>query len=102
MELTVHGRHMPVSHALANHAEVRFGAALGQHDGWVKRVVLSLEDINGPRGGVDKRCKAMINLRAGAPLVLEEISTNLYGAIDEIAHRAKRAVGRKVARIRQK
>ena len=102
MELTVHGRHVSVSRALTNHAQTRLGAALGQHDGWVRRVVLSFEDVNGPRGGVDKRCKALIDLRAGTTLVLEEMSSNLYGAIDEIPHRAKRAVGRRVARIRQK
>ena len=81
MELTVHGRHVSVSHALANHAEVRFGAALGQHDGWVKRVVL-WRTHQRARGGVDKRCKAMINLRTRAPLVPKRYQPILR-AIDE-------------------
>ena len=92
MELTVHGRHIPVSHALANHAQTRLGAALGQHNDWVKRVDLCFEDVNGPRGGVDKKCKALINLQAGTTLMLEEMSSNLYEAIDGIAHRHQGSV----------
>lgn len=102
MELTVHGHHVPVSEALATHAEDRFGAALGQHNGWVTTVVLRLEDLNGPKGGIDKRCHATINLKAGGTVVLEEVSDDLYAAISTVADRAKQTVGRKVAKMREK
>src|SRR5437870_9523587 len=102
MELTVHGHHVPVSDDLATHAETRFKAALDQHDGWVTNVIVRLEDVNGPKGGIDKRCHATINLRAGATVVLEDTSPDLYSAINIVADRAKQAVSRKVAKIREK
>lgn len=102
MQLTVHGHHLPVSDEITTHAETRFEAALGQHDGWVTNVVLRLEDINGPKGGVDKRCHATINLKAGPLVVLEDTSDDLYAAINNVAERAKQAVGRKVAKLREK
>jgi ribosome-associated translation inhibitor RaiA len=87
---------------LATHAQTRFEAALNQHDNWVTNVIVRLEDVNGPKGGVDKRCQATINLRAGASVVLEDISPDVYSAINTVADRAKQAVGRKVAKIREK
>ncbi len=102
MELTVHGHHFAITNDLAEHAQTRFEAALGQHDGWVTNVVLRLEDVNGPKGGVDKRCHATINLRAGGTVVLEEMTEDVYSAINVVADRAKQAVGRKIAKIRER
>src|SRR5438046_5587954 len=102
MELTVQGHHLPISDALASHAQAKFEAALNQHENWVTNVVVRLEDVNGPKGGVDKRCHATINLRAGASVILDDVSPDVYSAINTVADRAKQAVGRKVAKIREK
>jgi len=102
MDLTVHGHHIPVSDDLATHAQTRFAAALGQHDGWVTNVTLRLEDVNGPKGGLDKRCHATISLKAGGTIVVEEKTEDLYTAINAVADRAKQAVGRRIAKVREK
>ena len=65
-------------------------------------MVLRLEDVNGPKGGVDKLCHATIHLKAGGTVVLEDTSNDLYGAINVVADKAKQTVGRKVAKVREK
>jgi len=102
MQLNVVGHHVNVTDGIATHAQTRFEAALGQHDRWIQHVTVRLEDLNGPKGGLDKRCHASIRLKAGADIEVEERQSDIYAAINLAADRAKVAVGRKVDKIREK
>lgn len=103
MLLNVLGHHVDVTDGIATHAQTRFEAALGQHDRWIQHVTVRLEDLNGPKGGMDKRCHASIRLKAGgADIEVEERQSDIYAAINVAADRAKVAVGRKIDRIRER
>jgi ribosome-associated translation inhibitor RaiA len=75
--------------------------ALGRFEGRVNVVTARLADLNGPRGGVDKRCRISVAVRAGDPVLVEDADTDLYAAIDRAAERAGRAVWRQLARRRE-
>jgi ribosome-associated translation inhibitor RaiA len=62
--------------------------------GWAltRRLAVWLSDINGPRGGRDKRCKIQISLDHGKTIVIEDTEEDLYAAIDLAADRADRAL----------
>lgn len=100
MQLKVHGQNIEVTEAIANHVESRFTAALDQHERHVEDVTIRLEDVNGPKGGVDMRCKATIHLRPGEVIVVDEVEDDLYAAISVAADRAKHVVARKLDKIR--
>ncbi|MYM75001.1 HPF/RaiA family ribosome-associated protein [Duganella sp. FT134W] len=70
--------------------------------GWAltRRLAVWLSDINGPRGGRDKRCKIQISLDHGKTIVIEDTEEDLYAAIDLAAERADRALARQLARGR--
>ena len=70
--------------------------------GWAlsRRLAVWLSDINGPRGGRDKRCKIQVSLDNGKTVVIEDTEDDLYAAIDRAADRADRAVARQIARRR--
>lgn len=70
--------------------------------GWAltRRLAVWLSDINGPRGGRDKRCKIQISLDHGKTVVIENTEDDLYVAIDRAADRADRALARQLARRR--
>lgn len=70
--------------------------------GWAltRRLAVWLSDVNGPRGGRDKRCKIQISLDHGKTVVIENTEEDLYVAIDRAAERADRALARQLARSR--
>nr|WP_315400286.1 HPF/RaiA family ribosome-associated protein [uncultured Duganella sp.] len=70
--------------------------------GWAltRRLAVWLSDINGPRGGRDKRCKIQISLDNGKTVVIEDTEEDMYAAIDRAAERADRALARRLARGR--
>lgn len=74
---------------------------LNHGDGHVTRVIVRLSDINGPRGGVDKRCFIEVRLKHAPALVIEDTEADLYLAIDRATERAGRAMERSLARKRE-
>lgn len=74
---------------------------LNHGDDHVTRVIVRLSDINGPRGGVDKRCFIEVRLKHAPALVIEDTEADLYLAIDRATERAGRAMERSLARQRE-
>ena len=65
----------------------------------LKRICVHLSDINGPRGGIDKRCRIQISLPRLKDIVVEDTESNLYVAIDRAVDRAGRTVNRRLTRL---
>lgn len=102
MVLRIHGHHVEVNDTLDAHITDRFKAALDQLDHMVHEITIRLEDVNGPKGGVDKRCHATIHLRAGGTVVVDETHPDMFAAVSVAADRAKNVVSRKVEKIKDK
>ncbi len=67
--------------------------------GWkVPRVQIALSDINGPRGGIDKRCSVRLATEGAQPVVATAMANHWPAAIDQAARRAAQAVRRQLAR----
>ena len=62
----------------------------------VSRVEVRLSDINGPIGGIDKRCRVVVHLVRGTVAVVEEYDRDLGDLIDRSLDRAGQAVNRRV------
>lgn len=98
MQIDIQARDFPLTDALRRHAERRLHFALACCDNQIQRVVMRLSDINGPRGGADKRCRLHIVLSGLSDVVIEDTEANLYVAIDRATNRAGRTLIRKIAR----
>jgi len=63
-----------------------------------------LGDTNGPRGGVDKRCRIVLKLRAAdsTSIAIEDVDENLRAAIARATARVGRTVARTLDRKRGK
>ena len=96
----IQARNFPLTEALRNHAERRLRFALTCCNDHIQHVVMRLSDINGPRGGKDKRCHLRVVLASLPDVVIEDIEANLYVAIDRAVDRARRTVVRKIDRQR--
>ncbi|MFL5300333.1 MAG: HPF/RaiA family ribosome-associated protein [Anaeromyxobacteraceae bacterium] len=65
----------------------RYGARLG-------RVTVHLVDLNGPRGGLDIRCRVVAAIPGQGQLVAEAIAQNAIAAADLAVDRLVRAMAR--------
>lgn len=63
----------------------------------VERVSFRLEDINGPRGGNDKICRAKVTLPGHPSVVVERRDHSIRAAVDGTLKATEQAV-RKIAR----
>ena len=100
MKVTIQANGFVLTEALRAYTEQRMSIALGWAGEHMHKLAVSLSDINGPRGGIDKRCKIQVQLGGGAEVIIEDTEADLYLAIDRAADRADRAVVRRVSRRR--
>jgi putative sigma-54 modulation protein len=72
---------LPVS--LTELAQQRFAFALGRFGTRVQSLSVRMRDLNGPRGGADKRCTVALRLN-GSPraIVVQETDADTAAAVD--------------------
>lgn len=80
----------------------KLGRRLGKFAGSIQRVSVRTEDVNGPRGGVDRVCRIKIVLRGLPSVIFEACDMSLDAAVDRALSGVERAVCRKVQRRRMK
>jgi ribosome-associated translation inhibitor RaiA len=91
---------VPLSDALREHTERRLDFALRRFAHRIERVTVRLVDINGPKGGLDKRCRIVVELSPARSLVVEATDSDAYSAVSQAAARADETVARAVTRRR--
>jgi hypothetical protein len=64
------------------------------------RASVQLADVNGPRGGVDKRCQVQFTTDGGATVVITSMARDWRDALDSALMRANRALLRLCQRSR--
>ncbi len=65
MELQLQGKRVRLTQSLRAYIARRLTFALGQFRSRIRLVKTALEDINGPRGGLDQQCRVMVRLGRG-------------------------------------
>jgi hypothetical protein len=102
MNVQLRGQGTELSVALRAHAERCLAFALRRFARRIDRVTVWLEDVNGPRGGVDKRCRIAVRLRPNGVAFVAKSATDAYVAIGRAAGRAGTVVARKVAWLQER
>jgi putative sigma-54 modulation protein len=77
-------------------------SSVGRFERRITGVTATLLDLNGPRGGVDKRCRVALRLRCGRSVVVQATDANEYAAISKACSRIRRRLVRSVARFRNR
>jgi ribosomal subunit interface protein len=101
MRIDIQARGFELTEALRAHTERRLQFALSWASYGVRTVTVRLSDINGPRGGNDKRCRIQIPIPGGQDVVVDDIEADLYTAIDRATDRTERTVARRLERLRE-
>ena len=104
MRFSVSGDRIKVTTGLREYIDRHLYFALGRFGPAIDHVSVRVGDINGPRGGVDKRCQILIKLRASGsnPIAIDDNDEDLRAAIARTSDRAGRAVARAIERKHRK
>ena len=94
----------PEAAQLRELAVKRLQFVLRRLHGLVPRARVRLWDVNGPRGGVDKRCQVELNTEGAGTVVITALARDWRTALDSAMARAARSLahnwqrGRRAAR----
>lgn len=80
----------------------RLRFAMRRVAGLVPRARLQLSDVNGPRGGVDKRCQLELQTDGGGTVIVSAMARDWRDAIDATLTRAAHALRRRAERRRSR
>ncbi len=98
MQIQIHSSDFSLTEGLREHITRRLAYALNHGRDMVSRIVVRLSDVNGARGGVDKRCGIEVRLKGASTIAIDDTQADLYVAIGRAAERAGRTLDRRIAR----
>lgn len=96
MQIRVRSRHIDMSEPFRGYAERRVQFAIGAFERRVDHVDVCVDDVNGPRGGVDKSCVLMVSLKSGGTVLARGADADAYSAVDRAAARIRSALVRRL------
>lgn len=100
MNVHIHASDFSLTDGLREHIAWRVAYATSHGRDTVSHVIVHLSDVNGTRGGVDKRCGVELRLKGAQSLVVDDVQADLYVAIDRAFERISRSLHRRLARRR--
>jgi putative sigma-54 modulation protein len=99
MHLVIRATNLPVTEAIREHVSTRVLGAVSRFAKRLASITVVIEDVNGPKGGVDIACRIEGELaRSGGPVVITARSDDLYRAVDRASGRFKGALRRRAER----
>lgn len=101
MQLDIQTSGFLLTDSIREYTKRRMEFALNRNYRHITKVSVRLADINGPRGGVDKRCQIDLRLAGQNDIVIEDTEADLYIAIDRASDRCARTLNRRLERARQ-
>lgn len=101
MKFGIRGRHIELTAAVLAHVERRLRFAPSRFGQKIRQVAVQLQDVNGPRGGLDKLCRVTVTLAPSGKVRVEANDADLHTAIDRAADRVERSVTRELERRRE-
>ena len=92
LSIEVRTRRFRPTPAIRAHVERELRKSLSRVRPRAGEVVAFLSDVNGPRGGEDKRCQIRARLASAGEVFASAVAADLYEAITKAAKRLGRAI----------
>jgi hypothetical protein len=100
MKVDVRFRGLDRSPSLIAYVVRRAQLRFSHFNGAIHLVVIRIGDVNGPKGGADKRCQVTIRGPALGTISVVDQSADAHSAVDLVLERAARAAGRNIEQAR--
>ena len=91
----------PVSRRIADGLRWRIQQSLARLEGPVQYVTVTLDDTNGPRGGIDQACQLVIGMDGQQPLIIRERGESVQQATGMAIARARRSLAKRIQKLRR-
>jgi putative sigma-54 modulation protein len=98
MLLNVLSRGVVLTDSMRAAMQRKLDFALDRFGDRLERVEVTIEDLNGPRGGVDKRVRLLLSGPVSRSVVIDERGDNVMAALSSAVHRASQVLGRMMER----
>lgn len=95
MQIEIQSPQFQMTAALSDFVKRQLTGRLSSFAERVRSVQAHMSDINGQRGGADKRCRLVVHMSKAPAVVVESIDVDLYQAIRRASRRLERAVERR-------
>lgn len=102
MHIQIRARHFSLTETLKSHVRKRIENALNAGADQIQRIQVRLSDINGLRGGVDKRCLIQVGLTRHTEIIIADTHSDLYAAIGQATARLSKMLSRRLEQLRSK
>ena len=102
MKLDIRARGLELTPTLRDLVDRRVRYGLSRFGPVIRAVHVTLADVNGPKGGIDKLCRLRLRTGAGSSIVVEQADQRIERALDTAVDRAGENVARQLDRGRQR
>lgn len=101
MEIEIHTHGLNLPEELRQRLDGRLRRMAQRLACGVRRVAVTLSDVNGPRGGLDKRCCVQVHLGRSTrrALVIQDTGASLPQLLDRTLLRTARTLARRTKRV---
>ena len=98
MELTITDLNVGLSNENLSRIQQKTRRMFNKISDSVKKINITINDINGPRGGKDKNCRIIIHTKGIPDIVIKDNQTSVTSAVNISLSRARIVLLRKVER----
>jgi hypothetical protein len=100
MKLNIRTRHLSLSPEVLAELRRRVTVAFARISPWLRTVDITVEDINGPKGGADKQVLLRLRGRGIPRIVIEHVGVSTLATVAAAVERAEQVLVRKMTRRR--
>ncbi|GAA0350803.1 hypothetical protein GCM10009092_14000 [Bowmanella denitrificans] len=101
MQLIINASNLNLSKRLRRSLSNRIVKGLSKLSGRIRRVQVSITDMNGPKGGNDKQCQLKVEMDGMPSVLVIERRASIPQAIAQAVVRTSMVLKRKLSRARQ-
>jgi putative sigma-54 modulation protein len=101
MRCDIRSGNVDLRSGLREYIEQRFDRSLGRIQNRISHVTIRLDDVNGPKGGIDMRCHAEAHLVRSGLVLADAVAGDIRTAVDEAADRLALRVLKRLGRQRE-
>ncbi|ORU94675.1 MAG: hypothetical protein A6F70_09640 [Cycloclasticus sp. symbiont of Bathymodiolus heckerae] len=102
MNINVQTKSFRLTKSLKVFTKEKLAGALSSFEDRMHAVTIRLSDVNGPRGGNDKRCHVQMVVEGLPDIIVEGTKSNMYAAINNALDRSVRALKKRLKRQRDR
>jgi putative sigma-54 modulation protein len=98
MDLTVYFGNLTTVKTLHDDVSDLMRGSFERFQSYIRCVTVTFTDVNGPKGGIDKQCRCVVQLKRMAPIVIEDRDGSFVNLVTRVASRASQTLSQRIDR----